>query len=219
MRLRLARAAGAPVTTGLLLLNGLIWLGQISPLGYLFTNSFFYAPLFTEYQPWRMLTAGFVHDWNGPLHILLNSYAIWIFGRQLEPMLGKVRFLLLYLVSIFAGSVAVLWLSNPQVPVVGASGGLFGLMGAYFIIVRSFGGNGTQIFALIAINLAMGFFVSGISWEGHLGGLIGGMAMAGVYAETRRPNQRMAQVLGAAGVVALLLLATWWKVQLGFEGF
>lgn len=219
MRLRLARAAGAPVTTGLLLLNGLIWLGQISPLGYLFTNTMFFAPLFTEYEPWRMLTMGFVHDWNGPLHILLNSYAIWIFGRQLEPMLGKVRFLVLYLGSIFAGSVAVLWLSNPQIPVVGASGGLFGLMGAYFIIVRSLGGNSTQIFALIAINLAMGFFVSGISWEGHLGGLIGGMALAGVYAETRRPNQRVAQILGVAGVVALLVIATWWKLQLGFEGF
>ena len=113
----------------------------------------------------------------------------------------------------------MLWLSNPQVPVVGASGGLFGLMGAYFIIIRTLGGNSTQIFALIAINLAMGFFVSGISWEGHLGGLIGGMALAGVYAETRRPNQRVAQVFGVAGVVALLLLATWWKLQIGFEGF
>jgi membrane associated rhomboid family serine protease len=212
MRVRLGRAAGAPVTTGLLLLNGLIWLGQISPLGYIFTNSMFYAPLFTEYQPWRMITSGFVHDWSGPMHILLNSYAIWIFGRQLEPMLGKLRFLALYLVSIFAGSVAVLWLSNPQVPVVGASGGLFGLMGAYFIIVRSLGSNGSQIFVLIAINLAMGFFIPGISWEGHLGGLIGGLAMAGVYAETRRPEQRVARLLGVAGVVALLLLATWWKV-------
>jgi membrane associated rhomboid family serine protease len=212
MRVQLGRAAGAPVTTGLLLLNGLIWLGQISPLGYIFTNSMFYAPLFTEYQPWRMITSGFVHDWSGPMHILLNSYAIWIFGRQLEPMLGKLRFLALYLVSIFAGSVAVLWLSDPQMPVVGASGGLFGLMGAYFIIVRSLGSNGSQIFVLIAINLAMGFFIPGISWEGHLGGLIGGLAMAGVYAETRRPEQRIARLLGVAGVVALLLLATWWKV-------
>lgn len=212
MRVQLGRAASSPVTTGLLLLNGLIWLGQISPLGYIFTNSMFYAPLFTEYQPWRMITAGFVHDWSGPMHILLNSYAIWIFGRQLEPMLGALRFLALYLVSIFAGSVAVLWLSNPQVPVVGASGGLFGLMGAYFIIVRSLGSNGSQIFILIAINLAMGFFLPGISWEGHLGGLIGGLAMAGVYAETRRPEQRVARLLGVAGVVALLVLATWWKV-------
>jgi membrane associated rhomboid family serine protease len=172
----------------------------------------FYAPLFTEYQPWRMITSGFVHDWNGPLHILLNSYAIWIFGRQLEPMLGKLRFLVLYLGSIFAGSVAVLWLSDPQVPVVGASGGLFGLMGAYFIIIRTLGGNSTQIFGLIAINLAMGFFVSGISWQGHLGGLIGGMSLAAVYAETRRPNQRVAQILGLAGVLAILVFATWWKV-------
>ena len=103
-----------------------------------------------------MLTSGFVHDWNSPWHILLNSYAIWIFGQQLEPMLGKLRFLALYLISIFGGSVAVLLLSNPQTPVVGASGALFGLMGAFFVVIRSIGGNPTQIFLLIAINCSMG---------------------------------------------------------------
>jgi Uncharacterized membrane protein (homolog of Drosophila rhomboid) len=82
----------APVTTWLLIINGLIWLGQISPIGAVFTNTMFYAPLFTPSEPWRMMTAGFVHDWNGPLHILFNSYAIYLFGTQLEPMLGKLRF-------------------------------------------------------------------------------------------------------------------------------
>ena len=108
-------------------MNVLIWLGQISPLGYIFTNQFFFAPLLAAFEPWRMLTSGFVHDWSGPMHILFNSYAIWIFGRALEPMLGTFRFLALYLTSIVGGSLAVLWLSNPQTPVVGASGALFGL--------------------------------------------------------------------------------------------
>ena len=160
-----------------------------------------------------MLTSGFVHDWNSPWHILLNSYAIWIFGQQLEPMLGKLRFLALYLISIFGGSVAVLLLSDPQTPVVGASGALFGLMGEFFVVIRSIGGNPTQIFLLIAINFSMGFFVSGISWEGHLGGLVTGLAIASIYAATRRQNQKFAQFLGVVLVVAALVAITLWRIQ------
>ena len=207
------RAKRAPITSLLLVLNVLIWLGQISPLGYLFTNQLFYAPLFTPFEPWRMITAGFVHDPYGPWHILLNSYAIWIFGQQLEPLLGKFRFLALYLISIFGGSVAVLWLSDPAQPVVGASGALFGLMGAFFIVIRSLGGNPTQIFLLIAINFSMGLFVSGISWEGHLGGLVTGLAIASVYASTRRSNQRFAQLVGVGLIIATLVVLTLWRIQ------
>lgn len=155
-----------------------------------------------------MLTAGFVHDWSSPWHILLNSYAIWIFGRQLEPMVGKVRFLVLYLTSIIGGSVAVLWLSDPQTPVVGASGALFGLMGAYFIIIRTMGGNSSVIFGLIAINLVMGFFVSGISWEGHLGGLITGLAISLIYSKTRNPSQKAMQLVSLTALWGALALLT-----------
>lgn len=207
------KGASTPITSALLVLNGLIWLGQISPLGYLFTNQFFFAPIFAPFEPWRMLTSGFVHDWSGPWHILLNSYAIWIFGRQLEPMLGALRFLVLYLTSIIGGSVAVLWLSDPAVPVVGASGALFGLMGAYFIILRSLGGNPSQIFALIAINFSMGFFVWGISWEGHLGGLITGLLVALVYASNRKPGFSAQRAIGLVLIWIGLAAATLLKVD------
>lgn len=210
------RGTQAPITSALLVLNGLIWLGQISPLGYLFTNQFFFAPYFAPFEPWRMLTAGFVHDWNGPWHILLNSYAIWIFGRQLEPLLGQLRFLLLYLTSIIGGSVAVLWLSDPAIPVVGASGALFGLMGAYFVVLRSLGGNPSQIFALIAINFSMGFFVSGISWEGHLGGLVTGLLIAIVYASNRKPGFSLQRGLGLVLIWAGLVAATLLKINQWF---
>lgn len=208
---RLQRSS-APITGALLTLNVLIWLGQISPFGYLFTNQFFFAPIFAPFEPWRMLTAGFVHDWNGPFHILLNSYAIWIFGRQLEPMLGPLRFLLLYLTSIIGGSVAVLWLSEPGIPVVGASGALFGLMGAYFIVQRSLGGNPTQIFVLIAINFSMGFFVSGISWQGHLGGLVTGLAMALVWAKNRNPKRLVSRGFGILLIWISLAVLTYLKI-------
>lgn len=161
-----------------------------------------------------MLTAGFVHDWSGPMHILFNSYAIWLFGRALEPMLGPLRFLVLYITSIIGGSVAVLWLSDPQMPVVGASGGLFGLMAAYFVVIRTLGGNGSQIFILIAINFALGFVVSGISWQGHLGGMVAGLVIAAIYAATRKPNQKTAQFVGLAGFWFVLVVLTQWKVSM-----
>lgn len=213
MASRLARAAAAPITSALLIVNVLIWLGQISPFGYLFTNQFFFAPLLAPFEPWRMLTAGFVHDWSGPMHILFNSYAIWIFGRALEPMLGTLRFLVLYLTSIVGGSVAVLWLSNPQIPVVGASGALFGLMAAYFVVIRTLGGNATTLIILIGINFSLGLFVPGISWEGHLGGLLTGLAIAGIYANTRKPKQKVAQVMGVLLVWGVLVVLTQWRIE------
>jgi membrane associated rhomboid family serine protease len=213
---RLARAARAPITSALLIVNVLIWLGQISPLGYLFTNQFFFAPVLAAFEPWRMLTAGFVHDWSGPMHILFNSYAIWIFGRALEPMLGTVRFLVLYLTSIVGGSLAVMWLSDPQIPVVGASGALFGLMGAYFVVIRSLGGNASQIFILVGINFALGLFVPGISWEGHLGGLVTGLVIAGIYAATRKPNQKLLQAVGLIIVWGAIYLLTQLRIGMWF---
>lgn len=213
---RLAKASQAPITSALLIVNVLIWLGQISPFGYLFTNQFFFAPLLAAFEPWRMLTAGFVHDWSGPMHILFNSYAIWIFGRALEPMLGTLRFLLLYLTSIVGGSVAVLWLSDPQIPVVGASGALFGLMGAYFVVIRTLGGNATTLIVLIAINFSLGLFVPGISWEGHLGGLVTGLVIAGIYAATRKPKQRFVQFLGLVAVWGVLVVLTQVRVGMFF---
>lgn len=216
MAFRLRRGSIAPITSALLIINVLVWLGQISPIGLDITYEFFFAPLLAMSEPWRMLSAGFVHDWTGPIHILFNSYAIWIFGRQLEPMLGPLRFLILYLTSIVGGSVAVLWLSDPVVPVVGASGALFGLMAAFFVIIRATGGNASQLFGLIAINFALGFFVSGISWEGHLGGMVAGLLIAVVYARTRRPNQLFLQLVGIALVWAAIVGLTIWRIDLMF---
>ena len=216
MAFRLKRGSIAPVTSALLIINVLVWLAQISPIGLEITYEFFFAPLLAMSEPWRMLSSGFVHDWTGPLHILFNSYAIWIFGRQLEPMLGPLRFLVLYLTSIVGGSVAVLWLSDPVVPVVGASGALFGLMAAFFVIIRETGGNASQLFGLIAINFALGFFVSGISWEGHLGGMVTGLLIAFVYAKTRRPKQLGLQVLGIALVWVAIVGLTLFRNELWF---
>ena len=196
------------VTISLIMINLVIWLLQVIP-GSTFTSTLFYAPLLTVIEPWRMITAGFVHSPDNFWHILLNAYSIYIFGRVIEPMLGPVRFLVLYLVSIFGGSAMVLWLGEPVVPVVGASGAFFGLMGAYLIMLRAIGDNSGLLVGLIAVNLAFGFLVPGISWQGHLGGLLAGMAVTAVYARTRYKSglSQKIQVLGVIGLIAVATVA------------
>jgi membrane associated rhomboid family serine protease len=196
------------VTVSLIMINLVIWLLQVVP-GSTVTTTLLYAPLLTVIEPWRMLTAGFVHSPDSFWHILLNAYSIYIFGRVIEPMLGPARFLALYLISIFGGSAMVLWLSEPVVPVVGASGAFFGLMGAYLIMLRAIGDNSGLLVGLIAVNLAFGFLVPGISWQGHLGGLLAGMAVTAVYARTRYKSgfSQKIQVLGVVGLIALATVA------------
>ena len=196
------------VTLSLIMINLVIWLLQVIP-GSTLTSTLFYAPLLTVIEPWRMITAGFVHSPDNFWHILLNAYSIYIFGRVIEPMLGPVRFLVLYLVSIFGGSAMVLWLGEPVVPVVGASGAFFGLMGAYLIMLRAIGDNSGLLVGLIAVNLAFGFLVPGISWQGHLGGLLAGMAVTAVYARTRYKSglSQKIQVLGVIGLIAAATVA------------
>ena len=196
------------VTLSLIMINLVIWLLQVIP-GSTVTTTMFYAPLLTVIEPWRMITAGFVHSPDSFWHILLNAYSIYIFGRVIEPMLGPARFLALYLISIFGGSAMVLWLREPVVPVVGASGAFFGLMGAYLIMLRAIGDNSGLLVGLIAVNLAFGFVVPGISWQGHLGGLLAGMAVTAVYARTRYKSglSQKIQVLGVVGLIAAATVA------------
>lgn len=196
------------ITVSLIMINLVIWLLQVIP-GSTVTTTLLYAPLLTVLEPWRMLTAGFVHSPDSVWHILINIYSIYIFGRVIEPMLGPARFLALYLISIFGGSAMVLWLSEPVVPVVGASGAFFGLMGAYLVMLRAIGDNSGLLVGLIAVNLVFGFIVPGISWQGHLGGLLAGMAVTAVYARTRYKSgiTQKIQVLGVVGLIVLVTVA------------
>jgi len=89
-------------------------------------------------------------------------------------------------------------------------------MAAFFVIIRATGGNASQLFGLIAINFALGFFVSGISWEGHLGGMVAGFLIAFVYAKTRRPNQLFLQLVGIGLVWVAIVGLTMWRIDLMF---
>jgi membrane associated rhomboid family serine protease len=130
---------------------------------------------------WRLVTGAFLHDPNNPLHILFNMYLLYLLGRMLEPALGHVRFVALYFASLLAGSFGAL-VAAPAELTVGASGAVFGLMAAAFVLQRARGIDPWRsgIGPLIIFNLALPFVFPGlnISIGGHVGGLIGGALAA-----------------------------------------
>ena len=147
---------------------------------------------------WRLLTSAFLHA--GPIHLGLNMLALYWFGRVLEHVIGSLRFALLYLASGLAGAAGALYLS-PNVPTVGASGAIFGILGALLVLERR--GqiqSGGQILALIVLNLILSVSLSGISIGGHIGGLIGGVIVMLLYTEFRRSTA--ASIASAVGVAA-----------------
>jgi membrane associated rhomboid family serine protease len=170
----------------------------------------FYAPLLYPeisgtFQPWRLVTAALVH--SGIWHVGLNMLALWMIGRSLEPLLGRARFIVLYLLSALGGSVAVALLSFGT-PVVGASGAIFGLFGALLVIGRHIGADIGRIALVLGINLVIGFIPGfNVSWQAHLGGLIAGALVGFIYTRTRAPRQGWLQItLLSAVTVSLLLL-------------
>jgi membrane associated rhomboid family serine protease len=148
-----------------------------------------------------------MHSPTSILHILFNMYSLFIFGPIIENLVGRWRFLALYLLAAFGGSVAVLLLA-PGAVVVGASGAIFGLLGAFFVIQRRLGGNNMQLVIVIGLNLVIGFVVPNVAWQAHLGGLIVGAGVAAVYLATRRPRQKGVQIAAVAGIAAALVAVT-----------
>jgi membrane associated rhomboid family serine protease len=153
---------------------------------------------------WQIITSTFTHV--QPLHIGFNMLALYFLGPVLENVLGRSRFLALYLVSGIGGSAAVMLLSDPHGQTLGASGSIFGLMGALAVVALKVRGQLQSVLMWIGLNLVFTFTVGGISWQGHIGGLIGGAVLgaAMVYA----PKQYRAPVQwGATGLVLLVSLA------------
>jgi membrane associated rhomboid family serine protease len=153
---------------------------------------------------WQVVTSGFTHV--STVHIALNMFALYFLGPPLEQVLGRVRFLALYLVSLLTGSAAVMLFSDQIGATVGASGAIFGLFGALAVVTLKIGGDFRNILSIIALNLAFTFVVPGISWQGHLGGLAGGIlvALAMVYA----PKQgRVWYQFGGAAIILLVSIA------------
>jgi membrane associated rhomboid family serine protease len=152
---------------------------------------------------YRLVTAAFLHA--GLLHLALNMFALASLGPVLESALGRVRFLALYLLSALGGSTLSFLLSDRTDVGVGASGAIFGLFGAFYVVARKLGGDTRSILTLLLINLVITFAVPFIDWRAHLGGLITGTLVAAALAFAPR-GARRTSVQAAACVGVLLLL-------------
>ncbi|PRX99600.1 rhomboid family intramembrane serine protease [Allonocardiopsis opalescens] len=151
---------------------------------------------------YRLITATFLHvDF---MHLLFNGLALFIMGPRLEQLLGLSRYLALFLVSAYGGSVLTLWVAAPSTLTMGASGAIFGLFGAIFVIGRRLHLNISWIVGLLAINLAITFLVPGISWSAHIGGLVTGVLLALAFAYAPRRHRTAVHIGAVAGLTVLL---------------
>jgi membrane associated rhomboid family serine protease len=153
---------------------------------------------------YRMLSAAFVHEqfW----HIGLNMFALWILGSSLEPVLGRWRYIALYLLSALGGSVVSLLGLPPGGIAIGASGAVFGLFGALFVVARRFGRDVSSVLVILGINAVIGFTVPGIDWRAHLGGLITGALLAYAFAHAPRTHRVMFSIAACSVVLAVIVV-------------
>jgi membrane associated rhomboid family serine protease len=197
---RRTTVAGAELNTKLLVvpvliaINLLVYGITVAQAGSLSAN--YQAPLFDSWvlwpiavvgfgEPWRLVTAGFLH--YGPLHVVLNMVALWILGRDIEPVFGRGRFVAVYLLSLLGGSVAV-----------------WGVMGAVLVTVLRLRLNPQPVLIVIALNVMISF-LPGISLLGHLGGFVVGVLASAALLYAPRDRQLPVQVWALAGLAGLLV--------------
>ena len=155
---------------------------------------------------YRLFTAMFLHF--GLLHLVMNMWALWVLGRNLEAALGPARFLALYLVAGIGGNVAAYLFGNPAAPTAGASTALFGLFAALFFLLRRLGLSTSSVIPVLAINLIITFAIPNISIAGHLGGLVTGAIVGAGLAYAPRNGRTQVQVGVILGTLLLLGMAT-----------
>ncbi|HYO85838.1 MAG TPA: rhomboid family intramembrane serine protease [Dermatophilaceae bacterium] len=177
-----------------------------------FTEQWEFAPILGRDEPWRLLTAAFLHAPNQQMHILFNMLALWQVGQWLEPFLGRARFVALYLTSALGGSVGYLLLAQSNTvewltSMVGASGAVFGLFAALLVFLRFLGRSATGLLVLLVINALLPLFYPNIAWQAHLGGFLTGAVVAGALVALRDPRRRALQWPAVTAVVLLLVAA------------
>jgi membrane associated rhomboid family serine protease len=208
------------VTQVLIAINALVFLAEVAsgtPLGgvgsggvgTLYLHGFIAGPLLVEghHEYYRLLTSGFLHD--GLLHILFNMVFLYFVGPSLEAAVGKVNFIAIYFASLLAGSFGALLLT-PLSPTVGASGALFGLLGALVVVAHY---RGISIWSsglgpTLLINIVFSLTIADISIGAHLGGFVGGLICGVLYMElVDRRRMQKAFLLGCLLVAAVSVVA------------
>jgi membrane associated rhomboid family serine protease len=207
-----ALASGsAPITKALIGINVAIYLltasqggGLNAPGGNLFARWILFGPFVVHGGWYRLISAMFLHA--SIIHIGFNMYALWVIGTPVEQYLGRARYVGLYFVSGLAGSAGAL-LATPLSPTLGASGAVFGILGAMLILEWQITGRlAGNAMTMIVINLIITFAIPGISYGAHLGGLVGGILITLGYAHWRGGRAQYGQ-LGVGGVLGLIVVA------------
>jgi membrane associated rhomboid family serine protease len=145
---------------------------------------------------------------TGLLDIAFNMWALYVVGPPLERLLGKSRYITLYLLSAIGGNILFYYLVSPGQAALGASGAIFGLFAALFVVARRLRLNIGGIATVIVVNLVFSFVIAQIAWQAHVGGLIVGAALAAAYAYAPRKNQTVIQVGATVAMIAILVVAT-----------
>lgn len=206
----------APVTVGIIVAAVVVFgLQQVMPG---LTRMLGFSPVVALTEPWRFLTTAFLH--GSLMHLAFNMWALWAIGSSLEPYLGRARYALLFILSAIGGSTAIYMLASPMsrdwlTLTVGASGAVFGMFAAVFVIQRRMGRDTTSIVMLLLVNAAISLFGAGISWQGHLGGFLTGLVISSIYAWAPW-DLKTKGIVASAGVALALAAMIAFKVFLVF---
>jgi len=212
-------AAGAVVTWTLVAINVAVYLvtwirpgivNDLEMLGYASYGAGGSMHGVAAGEWYRLITSAFLAGPSGLgfVDILFNMWALIFVGPALEGLLGRMRFLTVYLLSAVGGAVMYYFLAPQNYPTVGASGAIFGLFGAWFVVARRLRLDSRGIVALIAINLALSFwFHNTIAWQDHIGGLLTGALLTAAYVYAPRKNRAIWQALATISVLAVLVIA------------
>lgn len=163
-------------------------------------------PGVSEGAYWQLVTSMFTHVevW----HIGINMLVLYFLGPQLEAVLGRARYVALYLVSGLAGSVCVYWFSGENTATLGASGAIFGLMAALLVVVHKIGGSVQSILMWLGLNAVLTFTFPGVSWQGHVGGFLGGLLVTGILVYAPKDRRTLLQAAGIGLMLVVLTAAT-----------
>ena len=198
------------VTYALIAVNVAVFIMQMASTGVQYKLGLFPVAV-AGGQYYRLLTSAFMH--YGIVHILFNMWALYVLGPPMEQHLGRLRFAALYLLSALGGSVVVYLFSPLNTATAGASGAIFGLFGATLVAAKRLNLDIRWLVGLIVINLVITFTVPGISWQGHLGGLITGALVAAVYVYAPRAQRTLVQAGFSIGLLTLFFVLISWRTN------
>ena len=204
-----AQSAGKPwVSYTLIAINVAVFLVQLATPA-LTRQLSLWVPAVAGGEYHRLVTSAFLH--YGITHLLFNMWALYALGPPLEKGLGSWRFIALYGLSALGGSVVVYLFSPLNAATAGASGAIYGLFGASFVMAKRLNLDMRMFIILIVVNLGMTFTIPGISWQGHVGGLITGALVAAAFVYAPRGSRNAVQIGVTIGALALFAALIAWR--------